>query len=109
MGSSRRTFIRQASGFTAACATGLNVNSAAKTSSMSPAMGPADSSSTGWYDRPMRWAQLAFVEKDPARYDPDLWLAYFKKIQATGALLSAGGVVASVSACRSVARSSRVV
>ncbi len=47
-----------------------------------------------WFSKSMRWAQLAFVEKDPARYDPDFWLAYFKKIQATGALLSAGGVVA---------------
>jgi hypothetical protein len=47
-----------------------------------------------WFSRSMRWAQLAFVEKDPARYDPDFWLAYFKKIHATGALLSAGGVVA---------------
>jgi hypothetical protein len=47
-----------------------------------------------WFTKSMRWAQLAFVENDPARYDPDLWLAYFKKIHATGALLSAGGVVA---------------
>jgi len=42
----------------------------------------------------MRWAQLAFVENDPGRYDPDFWLDYFKRIHADGALLSAGGVVA---------------
>ncbi len=42
----------------------------------------------------MRWAQLAFVERDPERYDPDFWLDYFKRIHADGALLSAGGVVA---------------
>lgn len=42
----------------------------------------------------MRWAQLAFVENDPGNYDPDLWLAYFKRIHAQGVLLSAGGVVA---------------
>jgi hypothetical protein len=42
----------------------------------------------------MRWAQLAFVENDPGHYDPDFWLAYFKRIHAQGALLSAGGVVA---------------
>ena len=42
----------------------------------------------------MRWAQLAFVEKDPATYDPDFWLSYFKRIHADGALLSVGGVVA---------------
>jgi hypothetical protein len=47
-----------------------------------------------WFDRSMRWAQLAFVENDPSRYDPDFWLGYFKKIHADGALLSAGGVVA---------------
>ncbi len=47
-----------------------------------------------WLDGPMRWAQLAFVERDPGHYDPDFWLAYFKRIHADGALLSAGGVVA---------------
>ena len=25
----------------------------------------------GWYDRPMRWAQVAFVEDDPGRYSLD--------------------------------------
>jgi hypothetical protein len=47
-----------------------------------------------WFDRSMRWAQLAFVENDPGRYDPDFWLSYFKRIHADGVLLSAGGVVA---------------
>ena len=47
-----------------------------------------------WLDGPMRWAQLAFVERDPGQYDPDFWLSYFKRIHADGALLSAGGVVA---------------
>lgn len=47
-----------------------------------------------WLDGPMRWAQLAFVERDPGHYDPDFWLRYFKRIHADGALLSAGGVVA---------------
>lgn len=49
---------------------------------------------TPWYDKTMRWAQLAFVENDPGLYDPDFWLSYFKKIHADGALLSAGGIVA---------------
>jgi Hypothetical glycosyl hydrolase 6 len=48
---------------------------------------------TPWFQR-MRWAQLAFVENDPLRFDPDFWLAYFQRIHADGALLSAGGVVA---------------
>jgi hypothetical protein len=47
-----------------------------------------------WFDRSMRWAQLAFVENDPATYDPEFWLDYFKKIHADGVLLSAGGIVA---------------
>jgi hypothetical protein len=94
MGSSRRTFIKQASGFTAACVTGLDVNSAANASSISPVKGSVDSSSTGWYDRPMRWAQLAFVEDDPGNYDLSFWLDYFKSIHADAACLSAGGVVA---------------
>ncbi|WP_332367539.1 hypothetical protein [Spirosoma telluris] len=49
---------------------------------------------TYWLDGPMRWAQLAFVERDPGHYDPDFWLNYFRRIHADGALLSAGGIVA---------------
>ena len=48
----------------------------------------------GWYDRPMRWAQLAFVEDDPGRYKPDFWLDYYKRIHADAVCLSAGGCVA---------------
>jgi len=47
-----------------------------------------------WFGRSMRWAQLAFVENDPGKFDPDFWLSYFKRIHADGVLLSAGGVVA---------------
>ena len=42
----------------------------------------------------MRWFQLALVEKDPATFDPDWWLDYFKRIQAQGACISAGGMCA---------------
>src|SRR6185369_1601222 len=49
---------------------------------------------SGWYDRPMRWAQLAFVEDDPGNYDPQFWLDYFRRIHADAACLSAGGCVA---------------
>ena len=28
----------------------------------------------GWFDRPMRWAQLTLVENDPVRYDVRFWL-----------------------------------
>ena len=54
--------------------------------------GPLDPGNP-WFNR-MRWAQLAFVENDPKHFDPDFWLAYFERIHADGALLSAGGVVA---------------
>ena len=47
-----------------------------------------------WFDKAMRWAQLAFVENDPGNYDPDFWLDYFNRIHADGVLLSAGGIVA---------------
>jgi hypothetical protein len=47
-----------------------------------------------WYNRPMRWAQLAFVEDDPGNYDQQFWLDYFRSIHADAACLSAGGVVA---------------
>lgn len=47
-----------------------------------------------WFDKSMRWAQLAFVENDPGNYDPDFWLDYFKRIHADGVLLSAGGIAA---------------
>jgi hypothetical protein len=49
---------------------------------------------SGWYDRPMRWAQVAFVEDDPGNYDPNFWFDYFRRIHADGACLSAGGCVA---------------
>jgi len=48
----------------------------------------------GWYGRPMRWMQLAFVEDDPGNYDPKFWLDYFKRVHADAACLSAGGCVA---------------
>ena len=47
-----------------------------------------------WFDKSMRWAQLAFVENDPKDFDPQFWLDYFKKAHIDGVLLSAGGIVA---------------
>jgi hypothetical protein len=61
----------------------------------SPAFGGMLNPEEGsWFDKSKRWAQLAFVENDPGRFDPDFWLNYFKRIHADGVLLSAGGVVA---------------
>ena len=55
---------------------------------------PVVSDVPAWARPTRRWAQVAFVENDPAHYDPQFWLDYFKRIHATGALLSAGGCVA---------------
>jgi len=50
--------------------------------------------SKDWYDRPMRWMQLAFVEDDPGQYDPKFWLDYFGRCHADAACISAGGCMA---------------
>ena len=55
---------------------------------------PVVSDVPAWAQQTRRWAQVAFVEDDPAHYDPAFWLDYFKRVHATGALLSAGGCVA---------------
>ena len=80
----RRNFIINA-GFIGGGLTLLGRNALANTFEDSEAL---------WFDKSMRWAQLAFVENDPGHYDPDFWLNYFKKIHADGVLLSAGGIVA---------------
>lgn len=48
----------------------------------------------GWFDRPMRWAQLTLVEDDPEHYDLNFWLDYFRRTHSDAACLSAGGCVA---------------
>src|SRR5580700_9028848 len=48
----------------------------------------------GWFQRPMRWAQLTLVEDDPGKYDPAFWLDYFQRTHSDAACLSAGGCVA---------------
>ncbi|MGI8961762.1 MAG: beta-galactosidase trimerization domain-containing protein [Bryobacteraceae bacterium] len=51
-------------------------------------------SSRDWYDRPMRWAQIAFVEDDPGNYDPAFWLDYLRRCHVDAVCLSAGGCIA---------------
>jgi hypothetical protein len=55
----------------------------------------SDYASSGWFDRPMRWAQLTLAENDPApgQYDVDFWLDYFRRAKCDAACLSAGGCV----------------
>ncbi|MDR3700364.1 MAG: beta-galactosidase trimerization domain-containing protein [Candidatus Sulfopaludibacter sp.] len=48
----------------------------------------------GWFDRPLRWAQLTLVEDDPGKYDLNFWLDYFRRTHSDAACLSAGGCVA---------------
>ena len=48
----------------------------------------------GWYDKPMRWAQIGFAEDDPGNYDPQFWLDYFKRLHVEAVTLNAGGAVA---------------
>ncbi len=92
MESTRRTFIKSAAGVSAACVVGLNTF---ETAGAAPLMGAAENSkSANWYDRPMRWAQLSFVEDDPGNYSQDFWIDYFKKVHADAALLDAGGCIA---------------
>jgi len=94
MANDRRTFLKQAAGFTAACSTGLGLETATYGSSSAMGSAAAADNATMWYDRPMRWAQLAFVEDDPGQYDPAFWLDYFQTVHADAACLSAGGDVA---------------
>ena len=51
-------------------------------------------SESGWFDKPMRWAQLTLVEDDPQTFDVAFWLDYFKRIKSDAACLSAGGYMA---------------
>jgi hypothetical protein len=82
MKSSRRTFL------------GYSAATTALTLSPSWAKSLADTQGSGWYDKPMRWAQIAFVEDDPGNYQPQFWLDYFKRLHVNAVTLSAGGAVA---------------
>jgi hypothetical protein len=94
MDSTRRTFLKQTAALSAACLAGIEGTQAAFAATTPLAgMGPT-AQQAGWYSRPMRWAQLSFVEDDPGNYDQQFWLDYFKKIHADATILNAGGCVA---------------
>jgi hypothetical protein len=86
----RRTFIKQTAALSAACLVGIEGQPRAA-AAVIPGI---ESKFAGWYDRPMRWAQLSFVENDPGNYDLQFWLDYFKRIHADATILNAGGCVA---------------
>ncbi len=79
MNRTRRKFIKQAAGFAV-----VIHNSSAR----------GVTAGADWYDRPMRWAQVAFVEDDPGNFDLQFWLDYFKRCHVDAVCLSAGGCVA---------------
>lgn len=93
MESTRRTFLKQTAALSTACFVGID-GQAGGAALMPGADGNSAAQTTGWYDRPMRWAQLSFVENDPGNYDLQFWLDYFKKVHADAAILNAGGCIA---------------
>ncbi len=95
----RRTFLS----YTAAAAAALfgpEVSGWAQAPEHTPASNTQHTATTsadgqqGWYDKPMRWAQIGFAEDDPGNYDPQFWLDYFKRLHIDAVCLNAGGSVA---------------
>jgi hypothetical protein len=81
--SNRRRFLLQAGG------------AVASTTVLYPqATGAAYRTPPGWFDKPMRWAQLVFTEDDPGQYDPSFWLDYFRRTHSDAACLAGGGYMA---------------
>ncbi len=55
---------------------------------------PGMSQGLPWANKAMRWAQVAFTEEDPPRYDPQFWFDFFKRAHIDAVCLSAGGDIA---------------
>ncbi|MGA7340524.1 MAG: beta-galactosidase trimerization domain-containing protein, partial [Terracidiphilus sp.] len=94
MESSRRSFLKQTAVLSATCLVGFEGQQSAGAAPAPAAAEDSGAKPAGWYDRPMRWAQLSFVENDPGNYDLAFWLDYFKRIHADATILNAGGCVA---------------
>jgi Hypothetical glycosyl hydrolase 6/Beta-galactosidase trimerisation domain len=88
----RREFLETATTAAGAAALFSARPAPAEALATAPASAPADAANP--FDRAMRWGQLAFVENDPGRYDPQFWLDYFTRTHCDAVTLSAGGVVA---------------
>lgn len=89
-GISRRAFVA-----TASMATAANVVAQGKGLIRGPgAMMQGGVPDAPWYDRTMRWVQIAFTEGDSGGYDPQWWLDLFKRSRVDGICLTAGGVAA---------------
>jgi hypothetical protein len=85
MASTRRMFLAQA-----AAVTGASVFATA----IEPGMFAEATDAGDWYGRPMRWAQVAFVDDDPGKYSLSFWMDYLKRLHVDAVCLSAGGVTA---------------
>jgi len=94
MTNSRRTFLKRVVALSAASFAVIKEDQAAAYALGLNGDTAFSKPNIGWYERPMRWAQLSFVESDPGNYDPAFWLDYFKKIHADATVLNAGGCVA---------------
>jgi len=94
MESTRRAFLKQTAVMSATCLVGFDGQQVASAGPIPSAVSGPGRGNGGWYDRPMRWAQLSFVENDPGNYDLAFWLDYFKRVHADAAILNAGGCVA---------------
>ena len=92
MSMSRRNFLHVTAGASAFGSLGFGGDAESASAQTSASVVPA--ALDGWFDRPMRWAQLTLVENDPGRFDPQFWLDYFKRLHADAVTLSAGGIVA---------------
>jgi hypothetical protein len=88
---SRRLFVKQTAAISVACLLGAD----SELWGLAPVEEQGGSAqSAGWYDRPMRWAQVGFAEDDPGNYDPKFWLDYFRRLHIDAVTLNAGGAVA---------------
>ena len=72
----------------------LKTAGAAAVAGLASKADPVYATPPGWFLKPMRWAQLVFVEDDPGNYDPQFWLDYFKRTHSDAACLAGGGYMA---------------
>ena len=73
---------------------GQSIAAALVASMETGAAAPLAADDAGWFDRPMRWAQLNSDRRRSGQDGCRFWLDYFKRIHADAACLTAGGVVA---------------
>ena len=68
MESTRRTFLKQTAALSAGCLAGIEGTQSRLCVQFTHGRnGDRPAQQAGWYSRPMRWAQLSFVEDDPGQ------------------------------------------